>query len=73
MDPFTEKELIDCLRAMSSTLNNIDTRLEELTNAVREIAGVETGEVDENFKQDGNPGEDEADEDDGEEIVEIRV
>jgi hypothetical protein len=38
MDPFAEKDLIDCLKAISATLNNIDTRIEELTQAVREIA-----------------------------------
>jgi hypothetical protein len=38
MDPFAEKDLIDCLRAISATLNNIDTRLEELTQAVRELS-----------------------------------
>jgi len=43
MDPFTEKELIDCLKAISSTLNNIDSRIEELTMAVREL-GIEEEE-----------------------------
>ena len=38
MDPFAEKDLIDCLKAISATLNNIDTRIEELTLAVREIS-----------------------------------
>jgi hypothetical protein len=37
MDPFAEKDLIDCMRAISATLNNIDSRIEELTLAVREI------------------------------------
>lgn len=67
MDPFTEKELIDCLKAISATLNNIDTRLEELTGAVREIAGVETEEED-SFNQDGEDSDDSDDE-----VVEIRV
>ncbi len=44
MDPFVEKELIDCLKAISATLNNIDTRLEELTAAVRETGFVEEEE-----------------------------
>ena len=67
MDPFTEKELIDCLKAISATLNNIDTRIEELTLAVREIAGVETedAEEDSSFNQDGVDG----DEDDGEGVT----
>ena len=37
MDPFVEKELIDCLKAISATLNNIDTRIEDMTIAIREI------------------------------------
>jgi len=64
MDPFTEKELIDCLKAMSATLNNIDTRIQELTDAVREIAGVETDE--DSFNQDGDEGEE-----DDETIIEV--
>jgi hypothetical protein len=70
MDPFTEKELIDCLKAMSATLNNIDTRIQELIEAVREIAGVETEDIDEKFNQDGDEGDDS---DDDDEVVEIRV
>jgi len=69
MDPFTEKELIDCLKAMSATLNNIDTRIQELTDAVREIAGVET-EEDDSFNQDGDDATDDSEDD---EVVEIRV
>lgn len=47
MDPFTEKDMIECLRAISATLNNIDSRLEELTLAVREIGlGLEGNEED---------------------------
>lgn len=44
MDPFVEKELIDCLKAISATLNNIDTRIEDMTIAIREIgAELATG------------------------------
>jgi len=73
MDPFTEKELIDCLKAISATLNNIDTRIEELTLAVREIAGVETEdpEEDANFDQDGVEGNE--DEDDGDENITVEI
>jgi len=49
MDPFVEKDLIECLKAISSTLNNIDSRLEELTQAVREISFSEEDEEDEDF------------------------
>jgi hypothetical protein len=44
MDPFVEKELIDCLKAISATLNNIDTRIEDLTVAVREVGAEMAGE-----------------------------
>jgi hypothetical protein len=46
MDPFVEKELIDCLKAISATLNNIDTRIEDMTIAIREIGAelVDGGE-----------------------------
>jgi len=49
MDPYTEKELIDCLKAISITLNNINRRLEELTLAVRELSLEE----DDNFDDSG--------------------
>ena len=41
MDPFVEKDLIECLKAISVTLRNIDSRMEELTQAVREISFTE--------------------------------
>jgi hypothetical protein len=48
MDPFTERDMIICLKAISATLNNIDTRLEDLTNAVREV-GAELADGGEGF------------------------
>lgn len=45
MDPFNERDLIICLKAISSTLNNMDARLEELVTAVREVSlGIEVDE-----------------------------
>ena len=64
MDPFTEKELIDCLKAISATLNNIDKRIEDLTGAVREI-GAEMAADSEGFvveESDVEEGEDDSEE-----------
>jgi hypothetical protein len=47
MDPFIEKDMIDCLRSMASSLRNMDRKMDELTLAVREIGlGLEGGKDD---------------------------
>jgi len=37
MDPFTEKDLIDNLRSIASSLRNMDRKMDDLTNAIREF------------------------------------
>jgi len=77
MDPFVEKDLIECLKAISTTLNNIETRMEELTQAVREINF--SGEDDEDFGEaiieDEKPNslDDDSDDSDDSEKIEISV
>lgn len=46
MDPFTEKDLIDNLRSIASSLRNMDRKMDDLTAAIREM-GLELAECDE--------------------------
>ena len=44
MDPFTEKDLIDCLKSMAVSLRNIDTKMDDMTQSLREIAAAKLEE-----------------------------
>ena len=37
MDPFTEKDMIECLRSIASSMRNMDRKMDELIMAVREV------------------------------------
>ena len=37
MDPFTEKDLIDCLKSIAVSLRNIDTKMDDMTQSLREL------------------------------------
>lgn len=37
MDPFTEKDLIECLRNIAGSLKNIDAKMADMTLAIREM------------------------------------
>jgi len=36
MDPFTEKEMIDCLKSIAVSLRNMDRKMDDLVVAIRE-------------------------------------
>jgi hypothetical protein len=46
MDPFTEKDLIENLKSIASSLRNMDRKMDDLVTAVRET-GVEFEEAEE--------------------------
>jgi hypothetical protein len=49
MDPFAEKDMIECLTSIASSMRNMDRKMDELIMAVREVGlGLEDseGEVD---------------------------
>lgn len=50
MDPFTEKELIDNLKSIASSLRNMDRKMDDLTLAIRE-RGVEIEDSEEEFPE----------------------
>jgi hypothetical protein len=62
MDPFAEKDMIDCLKSIASSLRNIDRKIDELTIAVREASigldpnaeDIEDEEAEEDFNTSGN-------------------
>ena len=37
MDPFTEKDLIECLKSIATSLRNIDTKMDDMTLSLREL------------------------------------
>ena len=45
MDPFTEKDLIDNLKSIATSLRNIDTKMDDMTMSLRELAASELTEV----------------------------
>jgi len=44
MDPFTEKDLIECLKSIAVSLRNMDTKMDEMTQSLREIAAAKLEE-----------------------------
>ena len=46
MDPFTEKDLIDCLKSIAVSLRNIDTKMDDMTLSLRELVASKTEEDD---------------------------
>lgn len=44
MDPFTEKDLIDCLKSIAVSLRNIDTKMDDMGQSLREIAAAKLEE-----------------------------
>jgi len=48
MDPFSERDIIESLKSMATSLRNIDRKLDDITNAIREsnveLFGEETEE-----------------------------
>ena len=46
MDPFTEKDLIENLKSIATSLRNIDTKMDDMTMSLRELAASELAEDD---------------------------
>lgn len=45
MDPFAEKDMIECLQSIASSLRNMDRKMDEMIMAVREVGlGLEDSE-----------------------------
>ena len=44
MDPFAEKELIDNLRSIAISLRNMDRKMDDITQSLRELAASELEE-----------------------------
>jgi len=38
MDPFTEKEITDCLKSIAVSLRNIDRKIDDMAMSLRELA-----------------------------------
>ena len=49
MDPFTEKDLIENLKSIATSLRNIDTKMDDMTMSLRELAAsqLEGEDIDE--------------------------
>jgi hypothetical protein len=50
MDPFTEKDLIENLKSIASSLRNMDRKMDDLITAVRET-GISIEESEEEFPE----------------------
>ncbi len=46
MDPFTEKEITDCLKSIAVSLRNIDRKLDDMALSLRELNSFDEDEDD---------------------------
>lgn len=46
MDPYTEKDIVDCLKSMAASLRNIDRKMDDMAMSIRELAATEKDEDD---------------------------
>jgi hypothetical protein len=44
MDPFAEKDMIDSLKSIATSLRNIDRKMDDMAMSIRELAASQMGE-----------------------------
>lgn len=54
MDPFTEKELIDNLKSIASSLRNMDRKMDDIAMSLRELSSESGGDEEEIKEPEGN-------------------
>ena len=45
MDPFVEKDIVDCLKSIALSLRNMDRKMDDIALSLREFVSAEEDEI----------------------------